>query len=417
MDIILYLTLIFSFSSLYFLIYWLYVTFQKWDSLKTKIVKPEKKVSIIIPAYNEEEDIKSSINSCLNLNYPKDCYEIIVVNDGSTDKTEQICKEYEKRGLIRYFYKLRGGKGSALNCGIKKSNYEFVCTLDADSMFTKDALNKLISFFDNEKVAAVTPAMKVFKPQNLLQRFQEIEYIVAIFLAKLFSFFNSIYITPGPGSIYRKKALLEVDCYNENCITEDMEVAFKLQKEKYKIKNSLDACVYTKAPSTFLGLLKQRIRWNSGFLETLFMHHDLLKQKRSLTRFIIPYNIYFIVASFIFAYITLFKPLYSLLKEFVKYNAIGFDIKFVLPTINKILVDFLFRLNSSSTMLLITFMIFAFFIAVAHKFTNENMFSRSKVFYSFMFIAFYPALLAIFSISAVFYFIKYCMLKNKFETW
>ena len=259
--------------------------------------------------------------------------------------------------------------------------------------------------------------MKVLKPGNTLQRFQEIEYIIAIFLAKLFSFFNSIYITPGPGSVYRKKALSEVGGYNENCITEDMEIAFKLQKKKYKIKNAINACVYTNAPDNFMALLKQRVRWNSGFLETLFMHFDIMKQKRSLTRFVLPYNIYFIIASFVFSYIVLFRPFVSFFKEMVKYSAVGFDVNFMIPTLNKILMEFMFRLNSSSTVLMLTFAVFSVFIAVAHKFTDEKMLNRSRAVYSVMFMAFYPVLLAVFTISAVAYFVKYCISKNKFETW
>src|SRR3989344_403136 len=115
----------------------------------------DKKVTIIIPAYNEEKSIEKTIKSALSLDYPKEKIEIIVVDDGSKDNTYEIAKRFasEHNPKVRIFTKKNGGKGTALNKGIKESTGEIIVTMDADTAVNADALKKMIGFFSEKDVA------------------------------------------------------------------------------------------------------------------------------------------------------------------------------------------------------------------------------------------------------------------------
>lgn len=256
------------FISLFFVVFWLLVFFEQktFNTYKRKL-KKFPTISVVIPAYNEEKTIESTIFSALNLNYPKRKLEILVVNDGSTDSTKEkvmaIQKHYPQVILINQKNK---GKGAAMNNALRFSKGEFFVCLDADSEVEKDALRHLLPNFSDEKVACVLPLMKAKKPKNLLGRLQFTEYLVNIFYKKIMGFLHSIPVAPGPFSIFRKDILIKIGSYDENNLTEDLEITLRLQSLHYKIVQDMHAEVFTSTPKTIRAFIRQRKRWYKGGL-------------------------------------------------------------------------------------------------------------------------------------------------------
>ena len=407
-----------SFLLLYFLIYWLDILIKNKEEIQ-KLPKIEnlQGVSIIIPCYNEEKLLKKAVLSCISEDYPKELLEVIIVDDGSTDNSLKIAKSLENE-QIKVFSKKRGGKSSALNFGIKKAKFGLIATMDADSYYSSESsLKNMVPYFADKKIAAVTPAMKVSEPKNILQKLQAVEYISSIFFAKLFSFLNCIYVTPGPGSLYRKSAIEQVGLYDEHCIAEDMEIAFKLQKNNFKIVNSISSEVKTDTPDNFKKLFKQRLRWNTGFLENSLIHFNLFKQKRTLTHFVLPYNFFYLFSSFIFVYLVVLKPLYNILKEIPKWASINFDFVLKFPPLEEIPRSLIFGIKSIDIFFSINFLFSLLFIALAFYFTKELKSKKQTIFYAFAFVFAYPFILSLCNIGAIFYFVKYLFKKDIFETW
>ncbi|MEM3408077.1 MAG: glycosyltransferase family 2 protein [Candidatus Micrarchaeia archaeon] len=229
-----------------------------------KRTKYEPTVSFIIPAYNEEETILDTIKSVLKSDYPKDKIEIIVVNDGSTDKTAEVVKTIKDK-RVKLINKKNSGKADSLNKGIEKAKGEIIVTLDADSYIEKDSLRKMISYFKDD-VAAVTSAVKVKERENMtfLEKLQRLEYLFTIFNRRLFAMINGVYVTPGPFSAFRREIFDIVGGFDPNNIMEDQEIALRIQAANYKIESCMDAVVYTDVPKDFSSFMKQRERWHRG---------------------------------------------------------------------------------------------------------------------------------------------------------
>jgi peptidoglycan-N-acetylglucosamine deacetylase len=233
------------------------------------------KVSVVVPFYNEGENIIQTIESLLNVNYPKDKLELIFVDDGSTDNTGEIVKRYP----VKYFRKQNGGAASAKNYGIAKSTGEIIITMDSDSVIDKNAIRRIVSYFEDESVGAVAGTIRARAPKNLIQKWQSVEYDLILIYRRILEAYDSVYVTPGGLSAFRKSALEEVGYFDEKSLTEDQEIAMALQKKGYKVLCSLDAYVYTTVPESLLKLIKQRVRWIRGGIYNRIKHQDLLDLK------------------------------------------------------------------------------------------------------------------------------------------
>ena len=267
------------FASLYFTVFWLLTLLEKTET-KKKYWKILPTVSVLIPAYNEEDSIEETVNSVVNLDYPKDKLKIIVVNDGSKDKTKEIAERIVKNNTnVFLINKLNGGKASALNLALKEIDSEFTAILDADSFATPTVLKNLLPYFTEKEIAVVLPTMKIRNPRNILQRMQRIEYAVYMFNRSMNEKLNSIHVTPGPFPLYRTSVLKELNGFDENCITEDLELAIRIQKKNYKILQTYDAVVYTLPPNTIKSLYYQRKRWCKGGLLVCLKHKELMFNK------------------------------------------------------------------------------------------------------------------------------------------
>jgi cellulose synthase/poly-beta-1,6-N-acetylglucosamine synthase-like glycosyltransferase len=272
-------TYIFLFAALYIEVFFL-ITYFEFREKERKILAPampEKwpSVSVIVPVWNEETTILKTIFSLLRLNYPKDKLSIFIVDDGSTDKTWNVIQRFSKSKQIKLLRKENGGKYTALNYALQFVDSEFVGCLDADSFVHPEALKRIIVQFEDSEIMAVTPSIKIFEPKGLLGLIQKAEYMMGIFMRKIFYYLNAIYITPGPFSIFRKSVFEKLGGYKHAHNTEDIEIALRMRKNNMKIGNVHNAFIYTIAPTNLLSLFKQRLRWTYGFLKNAIDYKDM----------------------------------------------------------------------------------------------------------------------------------------------
>jgi len=254
------------------------------------------KVSICIPVWNKENTVVKVIKNVLNLNY--DNLEVIVVNDGSTDKSLEKIKKFIKKekpkNLILINRKKNSGgfKSVPLNDALKVAKGEIFGFIDADTFIAKrDALSNIIGYFNDENVAAVVPSQRVLKPKNLLQRLQRIEYIIAALSRKTLTFLNSLYLTPGC-AFFRRDLLLKLGGFDEKNRAEDLEMGLRLQKHGYNVQSTLNGFVYTIVPSTLKDLIRQRIRWNQGLIHNLKKYREMFFEKSNMGVFVFPFILF-----------------------------------------------------------------------------------------------------------------------------
>lgn len=226
-------------------------------------------VAVIVPCYNEGETVAGTCESLLALEYPKDKLEIILVDDGSTDNTQAAMAQFTTNPQVKIIRKENGGKHTALNTGIAATSAEIVGCLDADSFVESSALREIVPCFANDNIAAVTAAMSIYQPKGFIQHMQSAEYLFGITMRHTLASVNGLYVTPGPFSFYRRSIIDELGGFRHGHQTEDMEMALRIQQAGYGIENTPHAHVYTKAPNTILGLIKQRTRWTTGFLRNI----------------------------------------------------------------------------------------------------------------------------------------------------
>ncbi|HVY01570.1 MAG TPA: glycosyltransferase family 2 protein [Candidatus Nanoarchaeia archaeon] len=254
--------------------------------------KPEP-VSIIMPCFNAEKSIGNAIEHLIQLNYPKNMFEIIVVDDKSQDNSAKVVREYMKKySNVRLIVNKRnsGGAAEPTNLGIKAAKYKYIAVADDDSFPEKDALLKMIGFLqENEKVGGVTCAVLAQHPNVFIQKLQAIEYTIIAFNRKLFDLIDSVYVTPGPFALYRKKTLVEIGLFDTNNLTQDIEIVWRMISQGYVARMCLATHVKSDTPNNFKTWFKQRVRWNIGGLQTLIKHKHYVFRKGMLGAFIIPF--------------------------------------------------------------------------------------------------------------------------------
>jgi len=388
-----YITLISSVFSFFAFFTYLLVYLENRKKIFRDPPLPKKlpKVSILVPAYNEEKTIGKTLKSLLNLNYPKDKLEIIAINDGSTDNTLKIMKKFEKYG-VKVIDKPNGGKASALNAGLKKAKGEIIVCMDADSVVSKNALKYTLGYFNDPKVGAVASSLKVYKPKNFWQKMQFVEYIYNVFLRKVLALMDSVFVVPGPFGLYRRKVLEEVGGWEEGNLTEDMELTMRIQKAGYKVEASLNSIVYTKTPDTFKKLIKQRVRWYRGFLINARKYKEMFFNPKfgNLGVYTLPLYIVFILLLFISISST-FYSLYLMLKDFFLVNLkAGIE----MPEINfENLKDSYLYASVSNIFWFANIVIYSYIFYISLMMSKERNFLRGFLTY-FLQIIFYPFVLA-----------------------
>ena len=300
----------------------------------------------------------------MNQDYPKDKLEIIVVDDGSTDKTYEVAKSFSN---IKAYKKENNGKASALNYGISKAKGQLISVLDADTFLTPDFLKKTVKYFEDEDVGIIVSTLKPYKPRKLIERIQVIEYVISSFIRKILSLNNSLSAAPA-GSIFKAELFKKHGGFDEHNLTEDFEIALKAQSHNYKLVHAVDAVAYTDVPSTFKSLARQRIRWSYGALYNIKKYRKLMSTSYGdFGMFFFPLIIVSIISSIAVLGIMVFRILESLLGKIGLLNAANFNIPYVLSQASII---------PNVTNLKIILGVFTFIIALtllflARKYTSE----------------------------------------------
>ena len=216
-----------------------------------------KEISIIVPAYNEEKVIGDCINSLLEIDYLKDKYEIIIVNDGSTDKTKEIAEEYvKKHENIRLINKKNGGRGSALNVGLQDADGEFIVAIDADTFPKKDYLKEIIKPFRNKNVAVVTGCDYALKTETIVEKIHDARLVAMHRYSVPFKKYGI-----GTGTAFGKDLLISVGGFSESVISTTGTAVEKILNKGYLIEKAENAKMDVIVEKSFKQYLKQKLRW------------------------------------------------------------------------------------------------------------------------------------------------------------
>lgn len=348
------------------------------------------RVSVIIPAYNEEGTISETIQSAVKSDYPEDKFEVIVVDDGSTDGTLKLARRF-MGGRVRIFHKKNGGKGSALNVGIREASGEIIFTMDADTSIHSGSIKKMVRPFKNEKIMSVTSAMLIKKPKTILQRIQNVEYLWGLFLRRAFASVDSIYVAPGAFSAYRKKFFDLHGGYDEDNVTEDLEIALRIQMNGYGIENCPDAPVYTSSPEKFRGLLVQRRRWYYGTIKNLVNYRRMISPKYGdLGAFIIPVGIVSTLSLIFILIYSLVNSAIEMTKEFAFLQSINFDLSGFFELNFRVVERFFFLYASDplTTLVLISLAIMSFYVFYVLKASGKTRETLPDMALFFLFFSF-----------------------------
>ncbi|MFA5132393.1 MAG: glycosyltransferase family 2 protein [Candidatus Paceibacterota bacterium] len=322
----------FLFLSMYFQVLLLISFFENKRRIKREEdheVKVYPTATVAVPCWNEERTLAATLDSLLSLEYPKDKLSIVVVDDGSTDNTLAIARAYEQshKDQITVLTKENGGKHTAVNMALERSNSELFGCLDADSFVTPTTLSVIVSYFDADpKVMAVTPCIHIRKPKTLIQRMQAIEYLMGVFLRKAYGSLDAIQVTPGPFSFFRREIFATIGNYHKAHNTEDFEITLRMHRAHMKIVNSHKALVYTVGPETAKGFFYQRLRWARGFLENSLDYKELFFKKEygNFGMFTLPMAFLFFFYGLYAALFSYYSILSSVSTSVKKWLTVGF---------------------------------------------------------------------------------------------
>jgi len=237
-------------------------------------------VSVIVPAYNEALVIENTIKSLLASDYEN--YEIIVVDDGSVDRTSQIIREsFSDNPRIRLYSEANEGKANALNTGLRHAKGEIVIALDADTLFAPQTIGALAHRFFDPKMGAVAGNAKVGNRINIVTRWQALEYITSQNMdRRAFASLNCITVVPGAVGAWRRDLIEQAGGFQSDTLAEDQDLTLRIRRMGHNIGYEEAAIAWTEAPDHLRALAKQRFRWAFGTLQCMRKHFDALFRPR-----------------------------------------------------------------------------------------------------------------------------------------
>ncbi len=267
------------FYTLYILLLLIYLYYYPRAVKPNPLVRDEElpSVSIVIPAYNEEDRIGGVIENVLSIDYPRDRLEVIVVDDGSSDKTSIVASQYPVR-IVRHG--VNRGRGAAVMTGIRNAKGEIVITVDADTRLEKNSVKKLASIFRVYPwIGAACGRLKTPRTGKLLVLGQWVEYLLGYSYSKLLKSLTGWMLIPsGAFSAYRRSLVAGVDV--SDTLAEDFDLGLNVIRSGYRLYYAWDAVAYTDVPETLGSFLRQRTRWSIGGLQVLAKHRDMLFDRK-----------------------------------------------------------------------------------------------------------------------------------------
>jgi biofilm PGA synthesis N-glycosyltransferase PgaC len=238
--------------------------------------------SILIPCHNEERYISETVLQLLEVDYPH--YEIIPVDDGSTDNTASILHDLcKKHRQVRAIYLRKNqGKGAALNAGCLMAKGELLLTMDADALLDPRALKWMAWHFQKfPRVGAVTGNPRVLNRTTLLAKIQTGEYATIIGLIKRTQrILGKVLTVSGVIAAFRRRALVSAKFWDTDMVTEDIDITWKLEKRFWDVRYEPRAICWVRVPETTRGVWRQRVRWAQGGVEVMRKHRDIWQHWR-----------------------------------------------------------------------------------------------------------------------------------------
>lgn len=244
---------------------------------------PLPSVTLIVPAHNEEVGVGAAVAFALASSHA--ALELIVVDDGSTDRTASAVRRAAGGDpRVRLLRQPNAGKAAALNRGLRAARHEVVVTVDADSAIAPNAVSSLARHFLDPRVGAVAGQVKVGNGRPLLGRFQLLEYALGQQLDKrALDALGCITVVPGAAGAYRRSVLEDAGGFSADTLAEDMDVTVEIARRGHLVRFEPLAVTRTEAPATLGALLRQRLRWMQGTLQVLWKHRELLFRRRAGT--------------------------------------------------------------------------------------------------------------------------------------
>jgi cellulose synthase/poly-beta-1,6-N-acetylglucosamine synthase-like glycosyltransferase/peptidoglycan/xylan/chitin deacetylase (PgdA/CDA1 family)/spore germination protein YaaH len=249
------------------------------------------RVAVLIPAYNEEAVIARTIRSVLNSDYTN--LHVIVVDDGSLDRTAEVAREAYAgeiaAGHVRVLTQPNSGKAAALNYALARMDEEVYVGIDADTVIASDAISKLIPHFENPLIGAMAGNAKVGNRVNLWTRWQALEYITSQnFERRALDLFHVVTVVPGAIGAWRTAPVKAAGGYPLNTVAEDADLTMNLLEQGLRVDYEDRALAFTEAPIDAKGLMLQRFRWSFGTLQAIWKHRAAFVRNKAMGLFALP---------------------------------------------------------------------------------------------------------------------------------
>jgi cellulose synthase/poly-beta-1,6-N-acetylglucosamine synthase-like glycosyltransferase/peptidoglycan/xylan/chitin deacetylase (PgdA/CDA1 family) len=239
-------------------------------------------VSVIVPAYNEQECITNTLLSLAASNHP---IEVIVVDDGSTDETAALVEELDLP-MVRLIRQPNSGKPAALNTGVAAASHELIVMMDGDTVFEPATVRELVQPFGDPRIGAVAGNAKVGNRDTLIGAWQHIEYVMGFNLdRRMYDVLDCMPTIPGAVGAFRRGAVIEVGGMSDDTLAEDTDVTMALHRAGWKIVYAENARAWTEAPGSMSQLWSQRYRWSYGTMQAMWKHRHAMVERGPAGRF------------------------------------------------------------------------------------------------------------------------------------
>jgi cellulose synthase/poly-beta-1,6-N-acetylglucosamine synthase-like glycosyltransferase len=332
--------IIIVFASILLTKYFIYMVLSPWNEIRVanrnRVLRKARqgsiynpRVSVLVPAWNEENGIITTVEALLKSTYSN--MEILVIDNASKDNTgnnvRALIEKYEqardrsnKQTIdVIYSYEPSQGKGHALNNGLNLATGDIILSIDADCYVPPETVGNFVKYFQDPTVMAAVGNVRIGNTDTIIGVVQYLEFLFSFYFKKAESLVNTIYIIGGAAGAFRREVFEKIGQYSTTNITEDIELSVRIQAHGMRIAYAPDALVYTEGAVTLGGLMKQRLRWKRGRFETFVEHRNMFcsfkkEHNKLLSWFILPLaligelqlslEIIFLTFLYIFSFVT-----------------------------------------------------------------------------------------------------------------